>query len=63
MPVDRWVGHRAYIEVSDSTHPDARPQPAASTARVPEGTGDGYIVLEQVVFSDDPEPARRRRTG
>src|SRR5262249_14163249 len=55
MPVDRWVGHRAYIELSDCTIPMHRLNPPPSTAR-PENNGDGYIVLDQVLFSDDPEP-------
>jgi len=57
MPVDRWLGHRAFIEVSDSTIPMHGLNPPASTARVPDGT-DGYIVLDRIVFSDDPNPPR-----
>lgn len=56
MPVDRWVGHRAYIEVSDCTIPPQRLNPPPSTARVPENDSDGYAILEQVLFSDDAEP-------
>jgi hypothetical protein len=56
MPVDRWLGHRAYVEVSDSNIPPHRLNPPPSTARVPEGVPDGYIVLDQVVFSDQAEP-------
>ncbi len=54
MPVDQWIGHRAYVEVSDSRIPMFGLNPPPSTAHVPEGPGDGYIVLEQVLFSDDP---------
>jgi hypothetical protein len=56
MPVGRWLGHRAYIEVSDSTIPLHRLNPPPSTARVPEGPADGYVVLDRVLFSDDPDP-------
>src|SRR5262249_20489012 len=56
MPVDRWIGHRAYIEVSDSRIPMYGLNPPPSTARVPEGPADGHVALEEVVFSDDPEP-------
>ncbi|MCI0461165.1 MAG: DUF1549 and DUF1553 domain-containing protein, partial [Gemmataceae bacterium] len=56
MPVDRWLGHRAYIEVSDSSIPMHGLNPPPSTARVPDRPGDGYIVLDQVLFSDDPNP-------
>jgi mono/diheme cytochrome c family protein len=57
MPVDRWLGHQAYIEVSDSTIPMHGLNPPPSTARVPESKGDGYIALDpQVIFSDDALP-------
>jgi hypothetical protein len=56
MPVDRWVGHRAYIEVSDCTIPMHGLNPPPSTARVPGRIGDGHIVLQRIVFSDDAEP-------
>jgi hypothetical protein len=56
MPVDRWIGQRAYIEVSDSTVPMHRLNPPPSTARTPEGPGDGYILLDRVVFSDGADP-------
>lgn len=55
IPVDRWIGHRAFLEAIDSTIPMHGLNPPPSTARVAE-TGDGYIVLKQAVFSDDPEP-------
>src|SRR5262249_13364993 len=41
---------------SDSSIPMFGLNPPPSTARVPEGPGDGYIVLDQVLFSDDPNP-------
>jgi mono/diheme cytochrome c family protein len=56
MPVDQWIGHRAYVEVSDSSIPMYGLNPPPSTARVPEGPDDGYLVLEQIRFSDDPNP-------
>jgi cytochrome c553 len=56
MAVDRWIGHRAFIEVSDSSIPMHGLNPPPSTARVPEGPADGYLVLDQVLFSDDPNP-------
>jgi mono/diheme cytochrome c family protein len=56
MPVDRWLGHRAYIEVSDSRIPMHGLNPPPSTARVPEGPGDGHVILDQVLFSDDADP-------
>jgi hypothetical protein len=55
IPVDRWVGHRAFLEAIDSTIPMHGLNPPPSSARVPEST-DGYIVLKEVVLSDDPEP-------
>ena len=62
--VDRWLGHRAYIEISDCTIPMHRLNPPPSAARVPAGKGDGYIAVEQIVFSDQPRAAGRspRRT-
>jgi hypothetical protein len=56
MAVDQWIGHRAFIEVRDSRIPMLGLNPPPSTARVPEGPADGYIVLDQVLFSDDPNP-------
>jgi mono/diheme cytochrome c family protein/cytochrome c553 len=56
MPVDRWIGHRAFVEVSDSTIPMHRLNPPPSTARVPEDKADAYVVLSQVLLSDDPNP-------
>jgi hypothetical protein len=55
IPVDRWIGHRAFLEAVDSSIPMHGLNPPPSSARVPE-TADGYIVLKQAVFSDDPEP-------
>jgi mono/diheme cytochrome c family protein len=55
MPVDRWVGRRAYIELGDSTIPMFGLNPPPSTARVPDGP-DGHVALEEIVFSDDPDP-------
>jgi hypothetical protein len=56
IPVDRWIGHRAYVEISDSSIPMYGLNPPPSTARVPDGPDDGYIVVEQVLCSDDPDP-------
>ncbi len=56
MPVDRWLGHRAYIEACDSSIPLHGLNPPPSTARVMEGPQDGYLWLEQIVFSEDAEP-------
>ncbi len=56
MDVEQWKDHRAYIEVSDSTIPMHKLNPPPFAGRVPEGPGDGYIVLEQVRFSDDAAP-------
>jgi hypothetical protein len=55
MPVDRWVGHRALLEASDSTIPMHGLNPPPSSARMPSGN-DGYLLLDQVVFSDDANP-------
>src|SRR5205814_7976073 len=55
MPVDRWLGHRAFPEVSDSTIPMHGLNPPPSTARMPAGP-DGHIVLHEVAFSDEPAP-------
>jgi hypothetical protein len=56
IPVDQWLGHRAYLEVSDSSIPLHALNPPPSTGQVPEGLDDSYIALEQVLFSDDPNP-------
>jgi hypothetical protein len=56
MPVDRWIGHPAYVEISDSRIPMHGLNPPPSSARVPDKLGDGYIAVEQVLLSDDPEP-------
>jgi hypothetical protein len=55
IPVDRWVGHRAFLEAVDSTIPMHGLNPPPSSARVPETT-DGYVVIREAVLSDDPEP-------
>ena len=44
------------IEVLDSDIPTYRLNPPPSNANVPDGPKDGYIVLDQVIFSDDPNP-------
>jgi hypothetical protein len=56
MPVDRWVGRRAYLELSDSTIPMHRLNPPPSTARVPEGKGDGYLAVEAIWLSETSQP-------
>lgn len=55
MPVDRWIGQRAFLEAIDSTIPMHGLNPPPSAARVPE-TADGYIVIKEAVMSDDPQP-------
>lgn len=55
MPVNRWLGERAFIEISDSTIPMHGLNPPPSTARPPDRP-DGTIAVEQIVFSDDPNP-------
>ncbi len=55
MPVDRWIGRRAYLEFSDCTIPMHRLNPPASTARVPAGQGDGYIGVEEIVLSSESD--------
>jgi hypothetical protein len=55
IPVDRWVGHRAFFELSDSTIPAHGLNPPPSTARTPVGP-DGYIAVTDIVFSDDARP-------
>lgn len=54
MDVTIWQGHRACIELSDSTIPTHRLNPPPSMARVPDSPSEGYILLEEVRFSDDP---------
>jgi mono/diheme cytochrome c family protein len=56
MPVDRWVGHRSFFEIVDSAIPMHRLNPPPSSARVPEGAHDGFVAVEKIVFSDDPNP-------
>ena len=55
MPVDRWIGRRAHIEISDCTIPLHRLNPPPSTARVPAGKGDGYICVQELVLSSEPD--------
>ncbi len=63
MSVERWVGQRAYIEISDSTIPMHRLSPPPSTLNVSEGPQDGYIVVDQIVFSNDPNPPTTAPNG
>ncbi|MBI2947722.1 MAG: DUF1553 domain-containing protein [Verrucomicrobia bacterium] len=56
MAVDRWIGHRAHIEVSDSTIPMNRLNPPPSTGRVPDSPGEGYVLVQQICFSDERTP-------
>jgi len=56
MAVDRWIGHRAYIEISDSSIPVHRLNPPPSNARVPEDNPNGYILVKQLLFSSDQTP-------
>jgi hypothetical protein len=65
MAVDRWVGQRAFIEISDSSIPIHRLNPLPSTGRVPEGSADGQIIVNQICFSDDrtPPPLWPNRTN
>src|SRR5438552_8138774 len=55
IPVDRWLGHRAFIEVSDSTIPMHGLNPPPSPARMPVGP-DGYVAIDKIVFSDNADP-------
>jgi cytochrome c553 len=55
MPVDRWVGQRGFFEISDSTIPIQRLNPPPSTARVIDNP-DGQVLVDRIVFSDDPNP-------
>src|SRR5205823_12546162 len=55
MPVDRWIGHRAFIEISDSTIPMHGLNPPPSAARMPLGPA-GYVAIDKIVFSDHAEP-------
>jgi mono/diheme cytochrome c family protein len=55
MPIDRWIGQRAFIEISDSTIPVHGLNPPPSTARPPDRP-DGHIVVDRILFSDDPNP-------
>ncbi|MBI4663572.1 MAG: DUF1549 domain-containing protein [Verrucomicrobia bacterium] len=65
IAVDRWIGHRAYFEISDSSLPTYRLNPPPSTGRVPEGPTDGYIEVRQICFSDErtPPPAPPNRVN
>ncbi|HZN35924.1 MAG TPA: DUF1549 and DUF1553 domain-containing protein, partial [Pirellulaceae bacterium] len=56
MPVGRWLGRRAYLEISDSTIPMHRLNPPPSSAHVPVGKGDGYVAIDQICLSDDRRP-------
>jgi len=56
MAVDRWIGHRAHLEISDSTIPMNRLNPPPSTGRVPESPDDGCLSVNQICFSDERSP-------
>jgi hypothetical protein len=56
MAVDRWIGQRAYIEISDSSIPVYRLNPPPFTGTIAEGPGDGYIEVRQIYFSGERTP-------
>jgi mono/diheme cytochrome c family protein len=56
IPVDRWIGHRAFIEISDNAIPMHGLNPPPSPARMPLGP-DGYIAIDKIVFSARAEPS------
>lgn len=56
MDVRQWLGHRAFIELSDSRVPPQRLNPPPSTARVPEGPQDAFLSLQEIRFSNEAKP-------
>jgi hypothetical protein len=60
IDVNLWKGHRAFLELSDSTIPPYGLNPPAWRGNVPEVNADGYLALHEVRFSDQataPGPA------
>jgi arylsulfatase A-like enzyme len=49
-----WVGHRAYIELVDSSTPN--PTEPSSPDATAGRTTDSFIAVDEVRFSDDPSP-------
>jgi hypothetical protein len=56
IDVGQWRGHRAYLELSDSTIRPYGLNPPTWTGKVPETAGDGWLALSEVRVSDDPAP-------
>src|SRR5262249_42621606 len=50
IPVDRWIGHRAFFEIIDSSIPMHRLNPPPSTMQIPETPRDGVITVDRIVF-------------
>jgi hypothetical protein len=54
MNVSMWRGQRAYLEIIDSTTPNPTLGTEADAAR--DRPGDGYIVVDEIRFSDARTP-------
>jgi len=55
MDVKPWLGHRAYLEITDSTIPLHVLREPPSDAREPQGP-DGYITVDRICCSDKATP-------
>ncbi len=56
MDVGLWKGHRAFLELTDSTIPPYGLNPPAWTGKVPETAPDATLGLHEVRFSDEATP-------
>ncbi len=56
IDVTQWQGHRAYLEISDSTIPMHTNPPRVSDGTVPANPVDAYVVVQQICVSDSSVP-------
>jgi hypothetical protein len=63
MDVTPWQGHRAYIEICDSTIPLQNPPKGPWDGTVPANPADAYVVVQRICASDSslPPPLARNR--
>jgi hypothetical protein len=54
VDLQMWQGHRAYLEIIDSTTPDLTQGTSAEAAS--GRPGDGYIAVDEIRLSDDRSP-------
>lgn len=56
IDVGRWRGHRAYVEISDSSIPPHTLSPPPSDGKMPQGPVDGYLTVFEIRCSDHAAP-------